>query len=254
MRTTRLAAVAVAAACLVAGCGGDQASGDGQQIATLRTDGAAGVTGGDAASEGTSGGTDGALEAPEDIEEAMALYQACMEEHGVDGGAFRVAGEASGGDVISVERDESDDAGPPPGLPDVDPEEVEAADEACHGHLANAIGGFDLSPEQQAALEDAQLEWSACMRDHGVDVPEGMFVAAGDGDIAISRRVGGSGEVGDGDAPEPLDIDTDAFNAAAAECQSVYEQYPELDDVVPQGAPRVGTSHAVDADHGEANP
>ena len=246
---SRLAAVA-ALACLAlvgAACGADDtgtasdnAADDG--VASLRDDGS--DTGGDGSEEATGEATGGAtgddaeLEAPEDPEEAFALFNDCLEEHGVDpGDGFTVAGGDTAIAVAPVDggadgpgsgpRDQVFVAGEGPDgtLPEMD-EEFLAANEACRGHLANASRGFDLTPEQEAAMEDAQLAFQQCMSEHGIE-GGGFSISVGEGQALDVQ------EAPEDETPPPVEIDPEEFQAAAEECQSVYDEYPELDDVMP---------------------
>lgn len=187
-------------------------------------------------------------EAPEDPEEAFALYDQCLQEHGVDPGEGFVV--ADGGDAIAVapadgatpEGDGPADQvfvfgeGPNGEQPPEIDEEMLAAMEACRGHLANATPEFDLTPEQQAAMEDAQLAFQQCMEEHGIE-GGGFTIAIGDGPaLEVDERQD------DQAAPPPAEVDPEQFQAAAEECQSVYDDYPELDDVFPDGGPMGGVS------------
>lgn len=120
--------------------------------------------------------------------------------------------------------------------PEVDEKLIEAS-EACRGHLANATPDFDLTPEQQAAMEDAQLAFQQCMEEHGI-VGGGFSISIGDGQALDVN------EQQDDQAapPPPVSVDPEQFQAAAEECQSVYDDYPELDDVLPDGGPMGGVS------------
>ena len=54
-----------------------------------------------------------------------------------------------------------------------DEDEFERAFENCEDILRNALPEqFDLDPEVEAALVDASLEFSQCMRDQGIDFPD----------------------------------------------------------------------------------
>lgn len=131
-------AVAVALAGLVlvlAGCG----SADEPQVATAGGAGAATST------------TTGAAPAADD-EERMRQFAACMREHGIDmpdpqpGGPVRI-----GGSNNKVDRDT-----------------MQAAMQACRSLMPNGGEPPKLSPED---LEKARA-MAACMREHGVDVPD----------------------------------------------------------------------------------
>ena len=73
-------------------------------------------------------------------------------------------------------------------------EEFERAFENCEDILRNALPEqFDLDPEVEAALVDASLEFSQCMRDEGIDFPDPKpgefgFFAFRDVDIDFSSE------------------------------------------------------------------
>jgi hypothetical protein len=253
-RPTLSALLAVGVLTLIGGACGSASDDDAQAdgVASLReTSGADGVSAdettdagsADASSEGSS-----ELEAPEDPEEAFALYDQCLQDHGVDPGeGFVVAG---GGDAIAVapaDGAQTDGGGPdnqvfvygdgPNGEqpPEIDQKLLDAS-EACRGHLANATPDFDLTPEQQAAMEDAQLAFQQCMQEHGIE-GGGFTISIGDGAALDVDE-----QPDDQAAPPPVSVDPEQFQAAAEECQSVYDDYPELDDVLPDGGPMGGVS------------
>jgi hypothetical protein len=193
--------------------------------------------------EGESASGDGAtspagdeLEAPSDPEEAFALFEECMGEHGID---FETAGPGDAGErgLVIQRAGPNDAADPQADGPDqvTDPEDLQAADAECRGHLANVEQDLELTPEQEAALEDAQLEFTDCMAEHGI---EGLQVAT---------RVGGGGaalsvESDDDGAPPPIDpetVDFEAVEQATEECNAVYDDYPELEGVIGGGGPVV---------------
>ena len=192
-------------------------------------------------------------------EEAFALYDQCLQDHGVDPGeGFVVAAAATrsrsrppaaptprtatrSDDQVFVyaqdaERQRSCRA------PD---DELIAASEACRGHLANATPDFDLTPEQEAAMEDAQLAFQQCMEDHGIE-GGGFSISVGGGPGTRGRRAAGRRP---GGPALPSDVDPEEFQAAAEECQSVYDDYPELDDVFPDGGPMGGVSVRPHREH-----
>jgi hypothetical protein len=227
-----LLAVVAALALLAAACGEDNTD-------VAASDGVASI--GDdtnsATSANTAGGNDssdssGELEAPENPEDAFELFNQCMEDAGF-GGVF-LAGAAGGGADASItispgnlssglgEADPQQDGA---SFEDFDAEEFTAANESCEGHLASIDQDFHLSPEEQARFEDAQLEFSECMEDQGVEVPE--F----DGGTSF-RGSGGSISIAPGDEVDidPQtgrlsidDLDFEAFNEAAEECNHVFE-------------------------------
>ncbi|MET0663206.1 MAG: hypothetical protein ABWZ42_08750 [Ilumatobacteraceae bacterium] len=254
MRKRSVIVLAAIGMSLVA-CGSSDRGGDG--VASLGTTPG---TDADGADRDSSGADAAALEAPEDIEEAMALFQACMEDHGVEmptGVAVSRDGDETiavggGGPVVVFngndgtpdgDDDGDDDGDAPPqdgsanddgddgakvAPPPIDVEEFQAANEACRGHLENAAPQLDLTPEQEAAMEDARLEFEQCMEDQGVDLPE---MAAGADDIGVHVEVF---EDGDGN-PAPPAIDPEEMEAASKICAEVYDRYPELEDVFGEG-------------------
>jgi hypothetical protein len=140
------------------------------------------------------------------------------------GGPLVISSDDGGPDGDTEDDDSESRVGPP----SIDVEEMEAANEACRGHLENAAPDFDLTPEQEAAMEDARLEFDQCMSDQGVELPD---MSGGEDDIGIHVEVL---EEGDGSAaPPPIDIEE--MEAASKICQKVYDQYPELDDVFGEG-------------------
>ena len=73
-------------------------------------------------------------------------------------------------------------------------EEFESAFENCEDILRNALPEqFDLDPEVEAALVDASLEFSQCMREQGIDFPDPKpgefgFFAFRDADIDFTSE------------------------------------------------------------------
>ena len=79
-------------------------------------------------------------------------------------------------------------------------------------------------------MEDAQLAFQQCMSEHGIE-GGGFSISVGEGQALDVQ------EAPEAETPPPVEIDPEEFQAAAEECQSVYDEYPELDDVMPDGAP-----------------
>ena len=243
----------------VSACGSaddDEAQADG--VASLRDLTTSDTATGDAptndapTNDAASSSESSELEAPDDPDEAFALYDQCLQDHGVDPGeGFIVANGdavavAPAGGIDGAEGEGSDDQvfvyaqdanGNEMQAPDDD---LIAASEACRGHLANATPDFDLTPEQEAAMEDAQLAFQQCMEDHGIE-GGGFSISVGGG---AGLEVDEQQDDDRAAPPPPSDIDPEQFQAAAEECQSVYDDYPELDDVFPDGGPMGGVSVA----------
>lgn len=186
------------------------------------------TAGGDVASlnDGTSpAGTGGEenVEAPENAEDALRLYEKCMADAGF---AFDTSteGDDEGDDDGRIEIEEfgsdSDDPQSNGGVGDFDGEGFEAANDACAKHLANSDDSFDLSPEQLVAIEEAERAFAACMSERGVDLPEetgeGAAVDAGGADAEGDPQ----DEAGSFD---DNDFDFEKFNEAAEECEFVFD-------------------------------
>jgi hypothetical protein len=118
---------------------------------------------------------------------------------------------------------------------DVDPEEFQAAEAECQKHLANLDDGFDLTPEQEAAMEDARLEFQTCMREHGI---EGDFmIGVGGGGASFSSEVEDDPEA---DPQAQTEIDPEELEAASEECRKAFEETPELQEFFEDAPERLG--------------
>ncbi|MEM9201926.1 MAG: hypothetical protein AAGC53_09705 [Actinomycetota bacterium] len=193
------------------------------EIATLSDDSTETV---DAeATESSASTSSDEREAPEDMELAFALFDECMAEFGIDM-QTSIAGEGDEGLSIDESTIDLDDPQAGAGdLGDFDMEDFDAANKECEKHLANTDAGFDLSPEQQALFEDAQLEWTNCMRERGIDLPD--LDSSGGGAIIIDAGVE-SDDPQSGGGFNDDNFDFEAFEAASAECEYAFEA---LDDV-----------------------
>ena len=90
-------------------------------------------------------------------------------------------------------------------------------------------------------MEDARLEFQQCMEDQGIELPE---MTRGADDIGVHVEVF---EEGDGN-PTPPPIDIEEIRGRAEDCQSVYDEYPELEDVFGEGGMAVRWSRGAEAD------
>lgn len=197
-KTWKTVALAAGLSLLLAACAG---GGGGGGVATLGDEAAGAAT----ASPSV------------DPEDALAEFAECMRENGIEDfpdpgisedGGITIVGPGSGGEE------------PVAGAPtEVDQEEMDAAMAACQELLPEGSGpGAGMSQEDQAALQDAMLEYAQCMRDHGIDMPDPEFSSDG-GAFTIEHG---------GDGLDPNDPD---FQAADEQCRSV------LEDVLPERAP-----------------
>jgi hypothetical protein len=235
---TRAAALVGALLLIATACGSSASDGqgDGDRIASLSEDlteatTAAAETSNDEIAGDVSGDD---LEAPDDPEDAFALFNECMEDQGLPGAIAVSVGDSGNSSGINVSEvaDSFDEIDPQAGgsFEDFDADAFNEANEACEGHLANIDGGFDLTPEQQTAMEDAQLEFSDCMAEQGVEVPEfdgdsgGIVIGA----VIETDSSGADPQSGD-ISHDDLDFDFEAFNEAAEACQHVFDQFEALD-------------------------
>ena len=113
------------------------------------------------------------------FEEGVLEFAQCMPEEGINfpDPTFDIDGNPQF-DNLEIENEE----------------EFESAFENCEDILRNALPEqFDLDPEVEAALVDASLEFSQCMRDQGIDFPDPKpgefgFFAFRDADIDFSSE------------------------------------------------------------------
>ena len=114
------------------------------------------------------------------FEEGVLDFAQCMREEGINfpDPTFDIDGNPQF-DNLEIENEE----------------EFESAFENCEDILRNALPEqFDLDPEVEAALVDASLEFSQCMREQGIDFPDPKpgefgFFAFRDADIDFTSEV-----------------------------------------------------------------
>lgn len=94
----------------------------------------------------------------------------------------------------------------------VDPEEMEAAQEVC-GTPPPPPGGGN-SDANEARTEEIMLEYAQCMRDHGIDMPDPEVDG---GRVVIGGGPGGGGGGGGG----AMDTNDPEFQAAQEACQDI---------------------------------
>jgi len=217
-RTRAMVALFAAMALLAAACGSSGANGDEGGIASIGE----GTADGDDGSPSSDG--QGTAEAPTNAEDAFTLYDACMADAGFD---IQTVDLGEGTDnAITLEPTGATDADPQAGGSggDLGGDGFEEANAACEVHLANIDAAFDLSPEQETAFADAELKWTQCMRDRGVEMGD----SAPSGGVAVESDDAG-GE--DPQGPEELggeDFDFDAFTEAAEACEFVFAEVNDL--------------------------
>jgi hypothetical protein len=149
----------------LAACGSDADGGD--DVASLSDADGASTASSPSSSDGTS---DEAV----DPQQAMLDFAECMREQGIDmpdpeftedgGVMFRAGGVGDDGSPSLSDR-----------------AAMEEAHEACQQHLANAPMAADREGFDPTEMEDQMLEFTQCMRDEGVDMPDPDFSDDGDG-------------------------------------------------------------------------
>jgi hypothetical protein len=187
IRTGTLAAALVvlllAVAAVASGCG--STSDDG--VAALE-DAAATTSEGDR-SQASNNSQD------EDPEEAALAWAKCMRENGVDVPDPEV--DENGRVRVQIQGRRAADG--------VQDETFRNAQEAC-GTPFGSNGPPQLSEEQRAEMQETLLEFAACMREHGVDMPDPDFS-------------GGGGRFGFGSAN--IDPQSPTFQKAQEACQDI---------------------------------
>jgi hypothetical protein len=190
MRRRWLTALLVANVMVVAGCGG---SGDAEGLASLQ------------GSSDDSTATTEANGTTVDSEQAMLDFAQCMRDHGVD---YQDPTVDENGNMVMQRPSGGGEGG---GFDPADRDAMEAAREACSQYLEGITQQFDRP--DMTERQDLMLEYAACMRENGVDMPDPDFTTEGDGQ-GPGARLGFN--MGDYDPSDP------AFQAANEACQEIF--------------------------------
>jgi hypothetical protein len=157
------------------------------------------------ATPGASSGPSAAPSESIDPELAIADFEACMKEHGVDVQIAIAGNGTAGGGPTSGEFRAPAKAGEaqPGGNPEDRPDEkaLEEADQACRHLLPSGMTG-DPNATMDPEMADQLLDFSKCMRDHGIDFPDPQFQGGG---VRIQMDEG-------------MDPESDAFKDAQEAC------------------------------------
>ena len=130
------------------------------------------------------------------IQEAALEFAKCMREHGIDMPDPTFNADGAGGGGVMIEAGGPGEA--------IDPEEMDAANEACQPIMEAVRGEFEPpDPEELEQMTAEALEFAQCMREHGVDMPDPQF--SEDGAMTVSVGAGRLGE--DGEGPDPIEAD-----------------------------------------------
>jgi hypothetical protein len=235
-----LTALAVAGL-LAAACGSDGSGGGG-------SDDVASVSNDDADEQAQADDTDQEDELLDWVEcmrdEGIDIPDPTRDEDGnlvIDGPGIRLGGGDSEGSTSS------DDEGGDGDEPDVDPEDMDAAMEACGE--PPALGPNDISEEDRQEMEENALAFAECMRDEGIeDFPDPDFSDLGPGGEPQRQRSDDNND-DDGDGPRvflgpfgEIDIDDPDVRAAFEACQDLLGG-PEL----PSGPGEAGSDESSQA-------
>ena len=132
--------------------------------------------------------------------QSLEAFSQCMRQHGVTG--FPDPGSGGG---LAVNA----------GSLGMDPNSshFKAAQQACRSHLPN---GGQVSPSQQAAMQQAALRFSQCMRAHGIaDFPDPQFPSSSSGGGGVRLEL-----------PQGIDAQSPQFQAAQSACQRYLPKPP----------------------------
>jgi len=144
-------------------------------------------------------------------EEAIVAYNKCVTDEGMP--ELAIPENVEGGGAVDLDSPSPDESGD---SPDIDFDRFEEVAQKCDTYLDSAFGQFDLSPEQEAALKDAELAFNRCMKEQGFDLP----------------AIDGSGTDSDSGSltPTVLDVaeeDFEKFTAASESCAKVFDAINE---------------------------
>jgi hypothetical protein len=146
----------------------------------------------------TSGGTTGAQA------QARLNLAKCFRAHGINvpdpssGG-----GPAGGGGIFRQLRNYSQ-------------AQVTAARQACQKYFTAAFPQLNISPQQRAQLQQQLVKFAACMRSHGVNVPDPTFNGGGGA---------GGGGFGFRQGFSSSQRNSPAFQTALKACQSLRPRF-----------------------------
>ena len=135
-----------------------------------------------------------------DPEQAMLDFAECMRENGIDMPDPEFSGDGEGGGVMIATQEDA--GGDQPSR-----EEREAAHEECEPLMDAAVSDVEIDPEREAEMREQMLEYAACMRDQGIDMPDPEF--GENGRVTMS--------MGDPESEAPA-FDDEEFEAANEAC------------------------------------
>jgi hypothetical protein len=183
MTKMNLSAIVLAsAALLLAGCGGGSSS-----------SGVAHLSSSTSSSSPASGGGSSSPESSASTQQKMVKFSQCMRTHGEP----EFPEPTEGGIRIQSHNGHG---------PNPESARFQAAEKACSKYAPSKVAP---SPAQQAKMQEGALNFSKCMRSHGVpNFPDPEFHGGG----GVGIRIGGKGSGIDPSSPR--------FKAAQKACQS----------------------------------
>lgn len=153
-----------------------------------------------------------ATEEPASDEEAILAFAACLRDEGLDV------------EDPTVDADGNLRPPRPRDIEELDRDMMRAAMETCSEYLENVA--FGLDSEDQTERQDQLLEYAACMRDNGYDMPDPDFSSTG------TPGQGGGGPFG------ALDRDDPSFAAAQEACADIFGADGRIPGAGPGGGER----------------
>lgn len=144
-----------------------------------------------------------------DPEQAFARYEDCMADFGIEMSIEPADGSAVQEVDVTASPDAGDDVAP------AGPSDFAEAEETCGPILDDAFGDFELTPEQEAEMEDQMLEFEKCLDGKGF----GGLVVFGDAtppDPDLDAE------------PSAAELDEEGFEAAMNECDEVFGEIAGL--------------------------
>jgi len=164
IRTASALALAATLGLSLAACA-DEAGGDDDAVASI--DDSASATDDDGGDDGGSdddGGGGGGRPDWSEFRVAALEYAQCMRDNGIDIPDPTFDSDGGGRVMIGGEIEAGTTGGPS--------EEFEAADEECRPILEEAAPEMQLTPEEQAEMQDRLVAMAECMRARGHDMPD----------------------------------------------------------------------------------
>ncbi|MGB9357867.1 MAG: hypothetical protein WCC01_04845 [Acidimicrobiia bacterium] len=153
-----------------------------------------------------------AAEEPASDEEAILAFAACLRDEGLDV------------EDPTVDADGNLRPPRPRDIEELDRDMMRSAMETCSEYLENVA--FGLDGEDQTERQDQLLEYAACMRDNGYDMPDPDFSTMG------NPGQGGGGPFG------ALDRDDPAFQTAQEACADIFGADGRVPGAGPGGGER----------------